>query len=252
MTSRDGQAYERFSAAVDPLMMVLALAMIPLLVVPLVHPLHGAAETGFATADWFIWALFVGEYVIKFYLAPVRRQFVRTHVIDLAVIVLPMLRPLRVLRLLRLGTIAARGLRDGRAILGRRGVRYTALVAVVVVFASAGAETALERNASGATIHGFGDALWWAVTTVTTVGYGDKVPVTAAGRGVAIVLMLTGIAIFGAVTASIAAFFVETGEPTNLDDIAARLERIEAILAGIATSDGVVQRDSRDASVDAR
>jgi len=150
--------------------------------------------------------------------------------------VLPMLRPLRVLRLLRLGTIAARGLRDGRTILGRRGVRYTALVAVVVVFAGAAAETALERNATGATVHGFGDALWWAVTTVTTVGYGDKVPVTPAGRGVAIVLMLTGIAIFGAVTASIAAYFVETGEPTSLDEIAARLDRIEAALSRLAAA----------------
>ena len=58
-------------------------------------------------------------------------------------------------------------------------------------------------TARGFTIRTWPDALWWSITTVTTVGYGDKVPVTRAGRGVAVILMLTGIALLGVITASL-------------------------------------------------
>lgn len=243
---RSSAAYDRFSAAVDGTMMVLALVMVPLLVIPLLWQLSGAADAAINAATWFIWALFVVEYGIKLSLAPARGRFVRTHLLDLLVIVVPMLRPLRVLRatralrLLRLARVLptlARGLRDARAIVGRRGIRYTALVAVAVVFASAGAETFLERGAKSGNIHGFGDALWWAMTTVTTVGYGDRFPVTAIGRGIAVVLMLTGIAVFGAVTASIAAFLVETETPNQNGDLAARLDRIETLLTRLTQAD---------------
>jgi len=234
-------------------MMVLALVMAALLVIPLLWRLSVATKSVIDASTWLIWALFVIEYGVKLYLAPDRSRFIRTHVLDLLVIAVPMLRPLRVLRAtraLRLARLArvvptlARGLRDARSIVGRRGIRYTALVAVAVVFASAGAETVLERGAKTGNIHGFGDALWWAVTTVTTVGYGDRVPVTPAGRGIAIVLMLTGIAIFGAVTASIAAFFVEIEQPDGREELVARLDRIESMLARLIDNDLPHQRQA--------
>jgi voltage-gated potassium channel len=233
MRARASEGYDRFSAAVDGPMMVLALAMIPLLVAPLIWRLKGTTASAVDAADWLIWALFVGEYGTKLYLAPDRRRFARTHLLDLAVIAIPIFRPLRLLRVLRVVPVVGRSLRDGRAILGRSGLRFTALVAVLVVFASAGLEVAFERTAKGSNIHDFGDALWWAISTVTTVGYGDRFPVSAAGRGVAVVLMLTGIAVFGAVTASIAAYFVETDTPDGLDDINDRLTRIEELLTNI-------------------
>ena len=65
-----------------------------------------------------------------------------------------------------------------------------------------------EQDADGANITTFGDALWWASTTVTTVGYGDRFPVTTSGRLVAVALMLVGIAAIGAITAGVAAWLV--------------------------------------------
>ena len=238
---RSSQAYDRFSTAVDGPMMVLALVMVPLLIIPVIWPLSGTAAAGVDAADWVIWALFVAEYATRLYLVPNRRHFVKTHLLDLLVIAIPVLRPLRLmraaraLRLVRVVPVLGRGLRDARSILGRRGLQFTVLFAVLIVFAAAGAETAFEANAKGGTIHGFGDALWWAVSTVTTVGYGDKVPITGPGRGVAVVLMLTGIAVFGAVTASIAAFFVETQRPDGLEEITERLARIEAAVTQMAS-----------------
>jgi voltage-gated potassium channel len=67
----------------------------------------------------------------------------------------------------------------------------------------------VERHAVGANIRTFGDAVWWALTTLTTVGYGDRYPVTVEGRLIAAVVMLTGIAVLGVVTASMAAWFVD-------------------------------------------
>lgn len=89
-----------------------------------------------------------------------------------------------------------------------------------------------ERN-----ITSFPTALWWAVTTITTVGYGDSFPHSAAGRGIAVVLMFVGVGLFGLLAASLASYFVErdkeaaeeeTAEPrSELREVLERLERIE-------------------------
>jgi voltage-gated potassium channel len=159
---------------------------------------------------------------------------VKTHKLDLAMVALPMLRPLRVLRLLRLaraGTVLSVGLKRARALLTHHNLHFVLLSVAVIVFVAAGLEVAFEVNAKGSNIHGFADALWWAVVTVTTVGYGDKFPVTAAGRGVAVVLMLVAIGLIGVLTATVASFFV--GEKADEEQAALdqRLDRIEAMLA---------------------
>ena len=66
-----------------------------------------------------------------------------------------------------------------------------------------------ERDVPDATITTFADALWWVLTTITTVGYGDRYPVTTEGRLVAAGLMIAGIAVLGTVTATIASWFTE-------------------------------------------
>jgi voltage-gated potassium channel len=71
------------------------------------------------------------------------------------------------------------------------------------------------EGGDNATIHSFADALWWAVVTITTVGYGDMVPVTTAGRAIAFVLMLGGIAFFSGITANLASFLVRGSDDTG-------------------------------------
>lgn len=72
-----------------------------------------------------------------------------------------------------------------------------------------------ERGKQNSNIDDIGDALWWAVTTITTVGYGDRYPVTAVGRLVAAALMVFGIALLGVLTASIAAWFVRVVQESD-------------------------------------
>lgn len=66
-----------------------------------------------------------------------------------------------------------------------------------------------ERFAEGSKITTFGDAIWWAIVTITTVGYGDLYPVTLLGRVIAVVLMLSGIVVIGILTAALASWLVE-------------------------------------------
>lgn len=177
-------------------------------------------------------------------------------VVALLIIVLPFLRPLRVvrsaraIRLLRLGRLAGfltRGGQEVRRLLVRHQLHYALLVIVLVIFGCAGLVFALEEGAGGS-IDSFGDALWWAMTTVTTVGYGDTFPVTPAGRGVAVLLMVSGIALFGVITANLAAFLVERAEPPmtgrstddRLDEL---LERVADLERALSSASG--ERPSR-------
>src|SRR5215203_3913450 len=86
---------------------------------------------------------------------------------------------------------------------------YVGATVGLVGFVAALAVLEAERSAPDASITTFGEAVWWTITTISTVGYGDRYPVTVEGRIVAATLMVAGIALLGVVTASIAAWFVE-------------------------------------------
>ena len=139
--------------------------------------------------------------------------FVVHHPLDVAAAILPVLRPLRLLRLLTLLNVLNRY--AGSSLRGRVGV-YLFASASLIIFMGALAVLDAERGSSGP-IQTFGDALWWAMTTITTVGYGDMYPVTTEGRFVAAGLMFCGIAVLGVVTATFASWLVERVEQIEED-----------------------------------
>jgi len=206
------EAYDRYVQFSQVPMTALAFLMIPVLLIPLVRPVHGAAAVSFNAADYVIWALFATDYCVRFTLTPDRPKFVRTHLFDLAVVLLPFLRPLRALRALRgLGELRAlrllqasrlaafigTGFGHARAVIRRRGLHYVVGLVIAIMFVAAGLEVAFEAHAKGSTIHSYGGALWWAVVTLTTTGYGDEVPLTQSGHLLGAVVMICGIATFG-------------------------------------------------------
>ena len=168
--------------------------------------LSGPGRRWLDTLLWLTWAVFVADYLVRLALARRRLRFVWHHLLDLLVIVLPMFRQLRVLRLLTVLNVLNRQVRgDFRG----KVVIYVAGATVLISFAASLAVLDAERQHPDAAITTFPDALWWTITTISTVGYGDRYPVTAQGRLVAAALMVAGIALLGVVTASIAAWFVE-------------------------------------------
>jgi voltage-gated potassium channel len=174
------------------------------------------------------WALFLVDYAARLYLAPNRPRWFVRHLLDLAIVALPLLRPLRLLRLVLL--IAALEKAIGGAIRGRV-VVYTASSAILLVYAGSLAILQAERSHPGARINTFGDALWWSMSTVTTVGYGDESPVTGEGRMVAVLMMVGGIGLVGAVTATLASWIVQRVAQEDTQNQAATVAHIDAVRA---------------------
>jgi voltage-gated potassium channel len=152
------EALDRFERQTAWPMMALALAIIPLLVVPLLVDLPSGAETTFFALDLLIWIAFVLEYGIRLYLAPNKRHFVSHNIIDLLFVLIPFLRPLRVLRSARAFSVlrAARGtvillraIKAVQEVLKRHKLGYTLLIALVVVVGSGLLVATIEEASPG-------------------------------------------------------------------------------------------------------
>jgi voltage-gated potassium channel len=184
--------------------------------------------------SWITWGIFVVDLVVRLALAEERLRYLGRRWYDLLVIVLPLLRPLRLLRLMPLLSVLNRRAQTG--LRGRVAI-YVAGGASLLAFVAALAVLDVEQTSPDANISDFGDAIWWAVTTMTTVGYGDHYPVTSVGRVVAFGLMLGGIALLGTVTATMASWLVESvqAEKEQAEDLQAMVQRLEAKIDLLAT-----------------
>ncbi|WP_098461371.1 potassium channel family protein [Propionicimonas paludicola] len=180
---------------------------------------------------WVTWGLFAVDYVTRFVLAHDKWRFFRSNLVDLAAVVLPMLRPLRLVRLLSLLSILNR---TATQRLHGRVVTYTVGAVSLLVVIGALAVTDAERGVPGANIENLGDGFWWAAVTIATVGYGDRFPVSPIGRGVAVALMIGGIALLGVVTATIASWLVQrVADVTEQQEIATR-EQVDVLASELA------------------
>ncbi|HUQ58970.1 potassium channel family protein [Lentzea sp.] len=167
---------------------------------------HAAAHLPLEIVLWLVWAVFAADYVIRFAFAVDKFRFLRTHLFELAAVVLPMVRQLRVLRLITVITLLNKKFQHK---IRQRVSIYVAGVTLIFGFCASLAVLDAERHAENASITTFGDALWWTMTTMSTVGYGDRYPVTGEGRLVAALLMVGGIALLGVITGTIASWLVE-------------------------------------------
>jgi voltage-gated potassium channel len=197
----------------------------------IIGDLHGAAGTVAETVIWATWVVFAVDYIVNLHLAQEKWVWFRTHIFDLLIVVLPVLRPLRLLRLVTILSVLQR---TAGAAFRERVVVYVAGASALLVFIAALAVLDAERSAVDATITTFGDALWWAFVTITTVGYGDFAPVTATGRLIAGGLMLGGVALLGVVTATLASWIVERVAKQEEDARAATRGEIKALAKQIA------------------
>ena len=159
--------------------------------------------------QWVCWFAFALDLIYGIWKADNKKEYLKRHPLELASVLLPFLRPLRLMRVISFGSLALQKVAIGRQF------AITVKVAVSAVFISYIAAiqiTISERTVEGSNIKTFSDGLWWAVTTVTTVGYGDRYPTTTEGRLLAVLLMITGISLVGVITASVAAWFVKLSQ----------------------------------------
>lgn len=211
------EAYERSTQT--PLTVLAGIFLVvyalPIIDTDLPHAVHSTCMV----ASWVIWAAFALDFVWRLWLADVRAEFLRSHVLELLTVVLPMLRPLRVLRVLSLTNLMSRR-SDHDLFLSVAQVIVGSVTLLVTVGSLAMLDA--ERNADGANITTVGDAFWWGIVTITTVGYGDYYPVTLTGRIIATVMMLLGIALVGVVTAAISGWLItrlaQSPTPENVNE----------------------------------
>src|SRR3990167_3333265 len=154
------QLFIKFDTATRIPMLVLALAMVPLLLGPALVQLPPGMEEAFLQLDLFIWAAFAFELAVKTYLAPSRMAYLRQNWVDVLIVVLPMLRPLRVLRFVRLAVFMARATLALRQILVHHGLAYSLTVGMVVIVFCAALVSIVERVPES-NIQSFPEAVWW-------------------------------------------------------------------------------------------
>ncbi len=197
---------ERWERRSEVPLVLLALAFLVAYAWPVLDPrLDPDVRAVLTGVSWTVWVAFAADLAVRLVLAPHARAYALRHWYDVALVALPLLRPLRLLRLLTLVRMLDR---SAASSLAGRVLVYVSGASVLAVGLGALAVLDTERGAPGANLTSVGDSLWWAATTVTTVGYGEHYPVTTEGRLVAVALMLVGIGLVGAVTASVATWIL--------------------------------------------
>ncbi|MFV2020024.1 potassium channel family protein [Micromonospora sp. LOL_023] len=232
---------------------VLAVAFLVVYAAPILYPqLPPRWRAVCVAANIAIWLIFWVDYAVRLWLAADRRGFVRGHLFDLVVLLLPVLRPLQMLRLVTAVLTLTR-----RTEVWARGrlALYVGSTTLLLVIVSALAVLDAERRHPDGAINTYPDALWWSVVTITTVGYGDYYPVTTTGRFVALALMIGGIGLIGFVTGSLASWIVErisnTAGKSDTDAAPATRRDVAALTAELAAlrAEVTALRGNLDAAV---
>ncbi|WP_232235997.1 potassium channel family protein [Nocardia sp. BMG51109] len=186
--------------------------------------------------DIAIWAIFAADFLIRLGLSTRRWQFLRSHPLELLIVLLPPVRPLRLLRaaLLVLDTLNRNTLTRTRLAV------FVGVSSLLVVFLCSLAMFDAEYGAPGANVQSYGDALWWSAVSVTTVGYGDYYPVTGEGRLVALLLMTFGIGLISFAIGTTTSWVIdqlktveESAERTDLE-VGVLLDEVRTLRAEVA------------------
>jgi voltage-gated potassium channel len=189
---------------------VLALAFLVAFSYPAFNTdISDSIQTSLDLIQWISWGAFASDLLYGLSTAKNKKSFLLKHPLDIAAVLLPFLRPLRLLRVISFGGLALQKVAMGRQF----AITLKVFIAsIFIAYVAAIQITISERAVEGSNIKNFGDGIWWAITTVTTVGYGDKFPTTIEGKFLAVGLMIVGISLMGVITASVAAWFVKMGQ----------------------------------------
>ena len=191
-------------------LMILSLVMIPLLLGPVLWDMAENEERFFFLADILIWTLFAVDMLVKIVLSTNRINYLKVNWFELIVVGLPWFRPFRIVRLIAFAAKSYKGTtRAGKP-------DFLLVYAIGLIVVGATIVTTFEQG-YGSSLESFSQSLWWSLVTTTTIGYayGDTLPMSIAGRGMAVILMLGGLGIFGAITANLAAVFSNAGDPNT-------------------------------------
>lgn len=228
-------------------LVALTLLVLGLLTAELLLDLPPEASRVVRWVDTIVCGLFFVDFLVRFARAESKTAFMKWGWIDLlaSIPVIESLRWARLFRVLRILRLL-RAVKSLRLLInllfrGHAGGGVASVLAITfLVLSLSSAGILLAEESPDANIRTASDAIWWSVTTVTTVGYGDRYPVTQAGRLIAAALMITGVGIFGTLSGAVASFFLgdrnaSAPAPSAADsDSAAILARLDALQAELS------------------
>jgi voltage-gated potassium channel len=195
-------------------LVILGFVWLALLIIELVYKTSPLLET----FGIVIWIIFIFDFLLKFFIAPEKAQYLRRNILTLVSLIVPAFRVLRIARMLRLLRFSRglrlvkvlgslnRSMRALSATMKRRAFGYVFLLSLIILFGGAAGMYAFEKDVEGG-LNDYGTALWWTSMILTTMG-SEYWPRTLEGRLLCIVLALYAFAVFGYVTATIATYFI--------------------------------------------
>lgn len=221
----------------------------------------GKAPTVLVAVLFALWVILLAEYLVRLVVSPDRRGYLRRRWVEPATVMVPPFQGWHLVGIEKTSLLAREGVLRVQAVLKHHSLFRVLIAATGTLFVGAWLVLLFEEKAKGSNIHSYPDALWWAIVTVTTVGYGDRYPTTQGGRAVAVVLMLVGIGLIGVLTATVASVFVKEHTDANRQeyqrghaDLGQRLSVISERLGDVERRLGASPADiaAVDAAADAQ
>lgn len=228
------------SRAVDErVMLAMALLVVPALAIEQ-SALDGVWNAVAVVLNWVTWSAFLVEATLAVATSTDPRGWLRDHPLEVAIVVLTppflpaALQAARLFRLLRLLRLARAGILL-RRLLSTEGIRDAGVLALMTVLGGGVAFAAVEGRGLSSW-----DGVWWAITTVTTVGYGDITPETDGGRAIAVAVMVVGIGFVAVLTAAAADRFIRGTRLREREELLERLDDVAARVDAIAERQGLI------------
>ena len=199
-------------------MALLGVAWLVLAIVVLSTDVNGSASTLVVGSLFVLWVIVLVEYIVRLVVTPDTRGYVKRRWVEPATVAVPVLQGWHIVGIEKMSLLVREGELRVEAILRHHSLFRVLIAVVATIFLGAWLVLLFEEKAKASNIHDYPDALWWAIVTVTTVGYGDRYPVTEGGRIVAVVLMLVGIGLIGVLTATVASVFIKEHTDANKEE----------------------------------
>lgn len=200
-------------------MAILGVAWLALGITILTTNLKQSPSTVLVGTLFGLWVVLLVEYIVRLVVSPDRRGYLKRRWVEPVTVAIPPFQGWHIVGMEKVTLLVHEGELRAESILKHHSLFRVLIAAAATLILGAWLVLLFERNAKGSNIHNYPDALWWAIVTVTTVGYGDRFPVSGGGRAVAVILMLLGIGLIGVLTATVASVFVKEHTDSNKEEI---------------------------------
>ncbi|NYB53004.1 MAG: potassium channel family protein [Methanobacteriaceae archaeon] len=228
---------QKISSIVELIIIVLILADIVLLTSVLFMDVSPQVYTLIVYFDLFVVLILIPEFIYRLWKSPDKKQFLIHNWTDILGMIPEILvgpistvfRYFRLIRIIRILALFKKEIIHFLRVLHKTKIDYGILIVIIVLITCATLFFLFESGLNDK-VDSFDDALWYLITTITTVGYGDITPSTLQGRLIGFFMMITGIGFVSFLTAAIASRFVETTEKREFQEIDEKLDRVQSEL----------------------